>query len=154
MDALAANESSQPAIQSRAGIEVWAPCTLVGRRQFGDKASGDQSDWRPCAAGRLRARAGQLHLCGVAPVIMGVLWRHSLALSPMFFRSFFYERTVLSLLEKVQRLPPNVQAEIAARLGKYINLARTAKDEASVAQVATAAGQERDRLSRKEQSPH
>ena len=64
----------------------------------------------------------------------------------MFFRSLFYERTVLSLLEKVQRLPPNVQAEIAARVGKYINLARTAKDEASLARVATAAAQERDKV--------
>jgi hypothetical protein len=64
----------------------------------------------------------------------------------MFFQSFFYERTVLSLLEKVQRLPPNVQAEIAARLGKYINFARTAKDEASLTRVATAAAQERDKV--------
>jgi hypothetical protein len=66
--------------------------------------------------------------------------------SQMFFRSLFYERTVLSLLEKVQRLPPNVQAQIAARVGKYINVARTAKDEASLARVATAAGQERDKV--------
>jgi hypothetical protein len=64
----------------------------------------------------------------------------------MFFRSFFYERTVLSLVEKVQRLPPNVQTEIAVRLRKYINLARSAKDEASLVRVATATGQERERL--------
>jgi hypothetical protein len=64
----------------------------------------------------------------------------------MFFRSLFYERTVLSLLEKVQLLPLNVQAEIAARLGKYINLARTAKDEASLTRVAAAAGQEREKV--------
>jgi hypothetical protein len=64
----------------------------------------------------------------------------------MFFQSFFYERTVLSLLEKVQRLAPNVQAEIATRVGHYINLARTAKDEASLTRVATAAGQEREKV--------
>ena len=63
----------------------------------------------------------------------------------MFFRSLFYERTVLSLLEKVQRLPPNVQAEIATRVGNYINLARTASDEASLARFATAAVQEREK---------
>jgi hypothetical protein len=64
----------------------------------------------------------------------------------MFFRSLFYERTVLSLLEKVQRLPPNVQAEIATRVGNYIDLARTASEEASLARVATAAGQEREKV--------
>ena len=64
----------------------------------------------------------------------------------MFFRSFFYERTVLSLVERVQRLPPNVQSEIAARLRKYINLARSAKDEASLARVAKATGEEREKL--------
>ena len=64
----------------------------------------------------------------------------------MFFQSFFYERTVLSLVEKVQRLPPNVQTKIAAQLRKYIDLARSTKDEASLARVAAAAGQERERL--------
>jgi hypothetical protein len=61
----------------------------------------------------------------------------------MFFRSLFWERTVLSLLEKVEHLPPNVQAEIATRAGELIKLARTASDEASLAKFATAAVEER-----------
>jgi hypothetical protein len=63
----------------------------------------------------------------------------------MFFRSLFYERTVLSLLERVEGLPPNVQAEIAARLRNYIILAKSAKDEASLARVTKAVSQERGR---------
>ena len=62
----------------------------------------------------------------------------------MFFRSLFYERAVLSHLEKVQRLPPNVQAEIATRVGNYINLVRTASDEVFLERFARAANQERD----------
>jgi hypothetical protein len=57
----------------------------------------------------------------------------------MFFASFFYERTVLSHLEKVQQLPPNVQAEIARRVDNYIKLARAAKDEALLARFAAKA---------------
>ena len=41
----------------------------------------------------------------------------------MFVRSLFWERTVLSLLEKVHQLPSNVQAEIADRVGGYIDIA-------------------------------
>jgi hypothetical protein len=64
----------------------------------------------------------------------------------MFFRSLFWERTVLSLLQKVQQLPSNVQAEIATRVSNYINLARTASDEASLARFATAAVEEREKV--------
>ena len=35
----------------------------------------------------------------------------------MFFRSLFWGRTMLSLLEKVQKLPLNVLADIAKRAG-------------------------------------
>ena len=42
----------------------------------------------------------------------------------MFFRSLLWERTILSLLEKVEHLPPNVQAEIAARAGEFIKVSR------------------------------
>ena len=42
-------------------------------------------------------------------------------------RSLFWERTVLSVLERVERLPTNVQGEIATRVGKYINLAQRAQ---------------------------
>jgi hypothetical protein len=64
----------------------------------------------------------------------------------MFFRSLFWERTVLSLMEKVQGLPPNVQAEIATRAGDFISLARTASDEASLAKFAMAAVEEREQV--------
>ena len=65
---------------------------------------------------------------------------------PMFFRSLFWERTVLSLLEKVQDLPPNVQAEIATRAGDFIKLASAASDEASLAKFAKAAVEERKQV--------
>jgi hypothetical protein len=41
----------------------------------------------------------------------------------MFFRSLFYERTVLRHLERVEQLPAEVQTEIARRVGNLINLA-------------------------------
>jgi hypothetical protein len=44
----------------------------------------------------------------------------------MFFRSFFYERDVLMHLERVRKLPAEVQAEIAMRVSNFIELARTA----------------------------
>jgi hypothetical protein len=46
----------------------------------------------------------------------------------MFFRSLFYERTILRHLERVERLPPEVQAEIAMRVGNLIELARPVSD--------------------------
>jgi hypothetical protein len=61
----------------------------------------------------------------------------------MFFRSLFWERTVLTLLEQVQDLPRNVQVEIANRAGDFIHLAKTATDEASLAKFAVAAVEER-----------
>jgi len=42
----------------------------------------------------------------------------------MFFRSLFYERTILSHLERVEQLPAEIQAEIAMRVGNWIELAR------------------------------
>jgi hypothetical protein len=47
----------------------------------------------------------------------------------MFFRSFFYERDVLMYLERVRNLPADIQAEIATRVGKFVELARTADNE-------------------------
>jgi hypothetical protein len=44
----------------------------------------------------------------------------------MFFRSFFYERDVLMHLDRVRKLPAEVQAEIAMRVSNFIGLARTA----------------------------
>jgi len=46
----------------------------------------------------------------------------------MFFRSLFYERTILQHLERVEQLPPEVQAEIAMRVGNLIELASPVSD--------------------------
>ena len=60
-------------------------------------------------------------------------------------RSLFWERTVLSVLERVERLPTNVQGEIATRVGKYINLAQTARGDAATMRrfIEAAAGERR-----------
>jgi hypothetical protein len=47
----------------------------------------------------------------------------------MFFLSFLYERTVLSLLEKLQQLPAEVQVEIAKRVDRFISLAKAVTSE-------------------------
>ena len=62
------------------------------------------------------------------------------------FRSLLWERTVFSLLAKVERLPPNLQGEIADRVGKYINLARTARDDDTLTRFIEAAASERERV--------
>jgi hypothetical protein len=64
----------------------------------------------------------------------------------LFFRSLFWERTVLSVLEKVKRLPSNVQGEVAARVGTYINLARTASDDAALTRFIDGAAGERAKI--------
>jgi hypothetical protein len=64
----------------------------------------------------------------------------------MFFRSLFWERTVLSLLEKVKRLPANVQSEIANRVAGYIDIADATGDECSLEQFAAAAVKEREKV--------
>src|SRR5262245_15086783 len=46
----------------------------------------------------------------------------------MFFRSLFYERTVLTHLERVRQLPPEAQAEIATRVSNFLELARPVSD--------------------------
>ena len=72
----------------------------------------------------------------------------------MFFRSLFWERTVLSLLEKVQELPLNVQADIAKRVGGYIAIASTTHEAGSLERFAAAAVKERGKSSRRGSSPH
>jgi hypothetical protein len=47
----------------------------------------------------------------------------------MFLRSLLYERTVLSHLERVRQLPQEAQAEIAMRVGNFIELARPVSDD-------------------------
>jgi hypothetical protein len=69
---------------------------------------------------------------------------------PLWLGSLFWERTVLSLLEKVERLPPSVQIEIATRVGKYINFARTAPDYALMTRFIEAAAAERAKVSQGE----
>jgi hypothetical protein len=64
----------------------------------------------------------------------------------MFVRSLFWERTVLSLLEKVQHLPSNVQSEIASRVGGYIEIAEATGDERTLEQFAAAAVKEREQV--------
>jgi hypothetical protein len=71
----------------------------------------------------------------------------------MFFRSLFYERTVLSLLEKVEQLPLHLQAEIATRVGNYINQAKTAGDETPLDRFAAAAKRQREKLASAADNP-
>jgi hypothetical protein len=80
---------------------------------------------------------------GPNPVNNGV--RHTEG-EPVFFRSVFWERTVFSLLEKVERLPPSIQGEIATRVGNYINFARTARDEATMTRFIEATAGERAKV--------
>ena len=47
----------------------------------------------------------------------------------MFFRSLFYERTVLRHLERVRQLPVEAQTDIAVRVSNFIEQARTVSDE-------------------------
>ena len=62
-------------------------------------------------------------------------------------RSLFWERTVLSVLERVERLPTNVQGEIATRVDNYINLAQTARgDAATLRRFIEAAARERAKV--------
>lgn len=63
----------------------------------------------------------------------------------MFFRSLFYERTVLSVLEEVKRLPDHAQAEIATRVGNYIAEAKKA-DAATLKWFVGAARKEREAI--------
>jgi hypothetical protein len=68
----------------------------------------------------------------------------------MFFRSLFYERTILRYLERVEQLPAEVQAEIAMRVGSLIELARPVSDYHRQADVcvrmALSASSQRERV--------
>jgi hypothetical protein len=69
---------------------------------------------------------------------------------PLLLRSLFWERTALSLLEKVERLPTNVQVEIATRVGNYIHFARTVRDQAKMTRFIEAAAEERAKVAQGE----
>lgn len=79
-----------------------------------------------------------------------VAWRRGVPsdLNPAnkWFRSLLWERAVLSVLEKVERLPPSIQGQIATRVDKYINLARTARDHATLTRFIEAAAGERAKV--------
>ena len=64
----------------------------------------------------------------------------------MFFRSLFWERTVLLFLEKVQELPLNVQADIAKRVGAYIEIASATHEAGSLKRFRAAAVKERGKF--------
>jgi hypothetical protein len=68
---------------------------------------------------------------------------------PLFFQSLFWEKTVRSVLERVERLPTNVQGEIVTCVGKYIQFARTATDDASMTRFIEAAAGERAKVAQK-----
>jgi hypothetical protein len=73
-------------------------------------------------------------------------WQSDLNPANKLFRSLFWERAVFFLLAKVERLPPNLQNEIATRVGEYISLARTAKDDATLTRFIDAAAGERAKV--------
>src|SRR5262245_59631433 len=61
------------------------------------------------------------------------------------FHSLSWERTVLSFLAKVERLPLDLKAEIADRVGQFISFARTA----ALTRFIEAAAAEREKVSRR-----
>ena len=73
-------------------------------------------------------------------------WQSDLNPANRWFRSLFWERTVSSLLARVEALPPDLQGEIATRVGNYINLARTAQDDAALTRFIEAAARERENV--------
>lgn len=73
-------------------------------------------------------------------------WQSDLNPANRWFRSLFWERTVSCLLERVEALPPDLQGEIATRVGNYINLARTAQDDAALTRFIEAAARERENV--------
>jgi hypothetical protein len=73
-------------------------------------------------------------------------WQSDLNPANKWFRSLFWERAVSALLAKVERLPAGLQGEVAARVGNYIDLARTAQDDAALMRFIEAAAGERAKV--------
>ena len=71
----------------------------------------------------------------------------------MFFRSLFYERTIFSILEKVERLPRPVQAEIATRVNNFIDHAKRTGEKAPMGRLLEAARREREKSVSNETHP-
>jgi hypothetical protein len=61
----------------------------------------------------------------------------------------FWETTVLSVVERVERLPTSLQNDIATRVGKYIYFAQTATDDATMLRFIEAAAEERAKVVQK-----
>jgi hypothetical protein len=79
-------------------------------------------------------------------------WQSDLNPANKWFRSLSWERTVFSLLAKVEELPRNVKGEIATRVGEYIRFARTARDDATLTRFIEAAAGEREKVAREARS--
>ena len=79
-------------------------------------------------------------------------WQSDLNPANKWFRSLSWERTVFSLLAKVEELPRNVKGEIATRVGEYIRSARTARDDATLTRFIEAAAGEREKVAREARS--
>jgi hypothetical protein len=61
----------------------------------------------------------------------------------------FWEATVLSVVERVERFPTNVRREIASCVGQYIHAAGAATGEANLTRFIEAAAGERAKLAQK-----
>jgi hypothetical protein len=80
-------------------------------------------------------------------------WQSDLNPANKWSRSLSWERTVFSLLAKVERLPLNVKKEIATRVGEYISFARTAgMMRLSLTRFIEAAAGEREKVAREARS--
>jgi hypothetical protein len=79
-------------------------------------------------------------------------WQSNLNPANKWFRSLSWERAVFSLLAEVEGLPLNVKGEIATRVGKYINFARTARDDATLTHFIEAAAGEREKVAHEARS--
>ena len=73
-------------------------------------------------------------------------WQSDLNPANKLFHSLFWERAVFSLLAQAEGLPLDLKEEIATRVGKYINFARTAQDDATLMRFIEAATAERARV--------
>lgn len=71
----------------------------------------------------------------------------------MFFRSLFYERTVLSILERVERLPLHIQVEVATRVGNFINHAKSVGDAVPLGRLLEVARNEREKIVTQSEDP-
>jgi hypothetical protein len=79
-------------------------------------------------------------------------WQSDLNPANKWSRSLSWERTVFSLLAKVDRLPLTLKGQIATRVSEYISFARTARDDATLTRFIEAAAGEREKVAREARS--